>query len=88
MPYKEPEDVMNFVALFVVAFVSGYLTSRIKKQEQILEERAKKSDLLYEFGKRIIDSTSIQEISDTACDTIDYFFDFESAIIFNKVPAS
>jgi two-component system, OmpR family, sensor histidine kinase KdpD len=81
---KEPEDLMNFVALFVVAFVSGYLTSRIKKQEKILEERARKSDLLYEFGKRINEATKIQDIANTACKTIDYFFSFESAIYLKR----
>ncbi len=83
---KEPEDVMNFVALFVVALVSGALTARIKRQELALQERAKKSDLLYEFGKRINDAENIQEISDSACETIDYFFDFESAIFIKQSP--
>jgi two-component system, OmpR family, sensor histidine kinase KdpD len=60
---KEPEDVMNVIAFFIVAFVSGYLTSRIKKQESALSERAYTAAVLYEFSKSLGSAKSKKEIA-------------------------
>lgn len=81
---KEPEDMMNFFALFVVAFVAGYLASRIKKQEADLAERAQRSSVLYEFSRRLAEAKSIQEIASRACEGITQVFSFESVILMKK----
>lgn len=86
MTIKEPEDLMNFFALFVVAFVSGYLASRIKRQEADLSERAHRSSVLYEFSRRLADAKSVQEISSRACEGIEQVFDFDSVILMKKAP--
>lgn len=59
---KEPEDMMNVIAFFIVAFASSYLTSRIKKQELALSERAYTSSVLYEFSKSLGSAKSKKDI--------------------------
>lgn len=83
---KEPEDVMNFFALFVVAFVSGYLASRIKKQEMDLSERAHRSSVLYEFSRQLAEAKSIQEIASRASEGIAQVFNFDSVVLMKKAP--
>lgn len=81
---KEPEDLMNFFALFVVAFVAGYLASRIKKQEQDLLERAHRSSVLYEFSRKIGEGKTIDQLSMQASESILQVFGFDSAVLMKK----
>lgn len=81
---KEPEDVMNFFALFCVAFVAGYLASRIKRQEEDLSERAHRSSVLYEFNRRLADANSIHQIAIRACEGIEQVFNFDSVVLIKK----
>lgn len=83
---KEPEDLMNFFALFVVAFVSGYLASRIKRQEMDLSERAHRSSVLYEFSRQLAEAKSIQEIASRASEGIAQVFSFDSVVLMKKAP--
>lgn len=83
---KEPEDLMNFFAFFVVAFVAGYLASRIKKQEKDLSERAHRASVLYEFSRKIAEANSIEQLSYQACESILQVFGFDSAILMKKAP--
>lgn len=78
---KEPEDVMNVIAFFIVAFVSGYLTSRIKKQEFALSERAYTSSVLYEFSKSLGSAKSRMEIAQIARESFDRVFKCEIEIL-------
>ncbi|MGD9940143.1 MAG: DUF4118 domain-containing protein, partial [Clostridia bacterium] len=45
------EDVLMFVAFFLVAFVGGFLTSRLKDKEAALSIREKRMALLYGFSR-------------------------------------
>lgn len=83
---KEPEDVMNFFALFVVAAVSGFLASRIKRQEADLSERAHRSSVLYEFSRGLAEAQSIREIASRASEGISQVFNFDSVILMKKAP--
>lgn len=47
------EDILMVVSYFIAALVGGILTSKIKKQEDILERREKQTRSLYEFTKEL-----------------------------------
>ncbi|MBC7713386.1 MAG: sensor histidine kinase KdpD [Rhizobacter sp.] len=47
------EDIMMVVSYFIAAMVGGILTSRIRRQEVILERREKQTNSLYEFTKEL-----------------------------------
>lgn len=78
---KEPEDVMNVLAFFIVAFVSSYLTSKIKKQEAALSERAQRASVLYEFSKSLGSAKSREEIASIAKDSFLRIFNFDIEIL-------
>jgi len=83
---KEPEDLMNFFTLFLVAFVAGYLTSRIKKQEKDLSERAHRAAVLYEFSRRIGEAKSLAELADLTAASVSQVFGFDAAIFMKRAP--
>ena len=78
---KEPEDVMNVIAFFIVAFVSGFLTSRIKRQESALSDRAYKSSVLYEFSKSLGAAKSKRDIAAIARESFERVFQCEIEIL-------
>jgi two-component system sensor histidine kinase KdpD len=47
------EDVLMAVSYFIAALVGGILTSKIKRQEEILGKREKQTRVLYEFTKEL-----------------------------------
>jgi len=57
---QAPEDVMMFLAYFVIACASGFLTFQIKKNQKILKDREEKTRALYEILKSM---TLVQETS-------------------------
>ena len=47
------EDILMVISYFIAALVGGILTSKIKRQEEILERREKQTRSLYEFTKEL-----------------------------------
>ncbi len=56
------EDLMMLGSFFLVAVITGYLTSKIRTQEKILENRERRARNLYELGNRIADAKSTLDI--------------------------
>ncbi len=77
---REPEDVMMILAYFAVASVAGFLTSRIKRQENDLRQRERRSSILYEFGKRLAEAAASEEIASEAVRSIELAFSSTVAI--------
>jgi two-component system, OmpR family, sensor histidine kinase KdpD len=57
------EDLMTLVAFFITAFVGGVLTSKIRKQSEILEVREERALTLYEFGKSLAGAKDAKQIT-------------------------
>jgi two-component system sensor histidine kinase KdpD len=59
------EDVLMFVAFFLVAFVGGFLTSRLKEKEAALSIREKRMALLYGFSRILSRVRGVGQIGKT-----------------------
>ena len=59
------EDVLMFVAFFLVAFVGGFLTSRLKEKEAALSLREKRMALLYGFSRILSKVRGLGQIGKT-----------------------
>lgn len=75
------EDTMMVISFFVVALVAGLLTSRIRKQEAILENREERARNLYELAKNLSNAQDIQQILSVLISTVDRQFDAVSRVI-------
>ncbi|MGE4130781.1 MAG: ATP-binding protein [Bdellovibrionales bacterium] len=76
------EDAMMVISYFVTALVGGLLTSRIRRQEAVLQSREEKTRLLYEFVQRLSNSKTDLEINATLSDTVEKIFAGRCALFF------
>ena len=68
------EDVMMILSFFVVGIVGGLLTSRIRKQEVILQNREHRTRLLYELSQSLAEAKDVNEIQEVLASVIDRQF--------------
>lgn len=59
------EDVLMFLAFFLVAFVGGFLTSRLKEKEAALSLRERRMALLYGFSRILSKVRGLGQIGKT-----------------------
>lgn len=75
------EDIMMVLSFFVTSLVAGYLTTRIRRQELVLQTREAQSLLLYEFVKALSDANSTKDILLLLVETIQRQFGGEAAAV-------
>lgn len=76
------EDWMMVISFFVTGTVAGLLTSRIRRQEKILEMRESRSRILYEFVKKLSDAKTLVQIQSVLILTVDRVFQASCTIFF------
>ncbi len=64
------EDVLMFIAFFLVAFVGGFLTSRLKEKEAALSLKEKRMALLYGFSRILSRVRGVGQIGRTGSDYV------------------
>lgn len=75
------QDIMMVLSFFVTSLVAGYLTTRIRRQEAVLQNREAQSLLLYEFVKALSDAQSTKDILLLLVETIQRQFGGEAAVV-------
>ena len=58
---SEPEDAILLAAFFIVAAITGTLTSRLREHEILLRDREERANVLYEILKEISSSATKDE---------------------------
>jgi two-component system sensor histidine kinase KdpD len=76
------EDVMMVLSFFVTGLVGGLLTSRIRKQEVILQNREQRTRLLYELSQSLAEAKSIEDIKETLASVVDRQFGGHCTVFF------
>ncbi len=79
-----PEDLMMFIAYFVIASSSGFLTFQIKKNQNILKDREEKTRALYEVLKSMTLVQDTNTLVDLALSKIQSLFDAECCVLLAK----
>ncbi len=77
------EDGLMFVLYFIVAIVTGLLTSKIRTQQKFLIQKEKRTSSLYNLSKDLSAAGSIDDIADAAVKKINLLFNAETIIIFS-----
>lgn len=75
------EDIMMFMAFFVVASASGFLTFQIKRNQKILKEREEKTRALYEILKSMTLVQGTEPIVNLALSKIENIFKAETCVL-------
>lgn len=77
---SRPEDVLMLAIFFVVALVTGQLTSRIRRQERNERKREQRAQALYRLSRSISSSPTIQTLIAASLGEIQSVLDADACI--------
>jgi two-component system, OmpR family, sensor histidine kinase KdpD len=77
----KPEDMLMLIMFFIIALLSGVLTSRIKRQEMKIRIREERTNALYQLTRELSTATGIKEVIAIAKNDIKKYFSLDSSII-------
>jgi two-component system sensor histidine kinase KdpD len=77
----KPEDMLMLVMFFIIALLSGVLTSRIKRQEMKIRIREERTNALYQLTRELSTATGIEEVINIAKNDIQKYFKLKCRII-------
>lgn len=78
---SELEDALMLVAYFIVALVTGSLTSRLRAQEQAVRRRERRNVALYAFARDIASARTLDAMLQATVQQIGQAFDAEVAVL-------
>lgn len=71
-----------FILFFIVASVSGFLSSKVRTQQTFLRIKEKRISILYNFSKRLNGALNINDIAEIVVDELNKIFSANVVIIF------
>ncbi|MBP1667391.1 MAG: osmosensitive channel signal transduction histidine kinase, partial [Bacteroidetes bacterium] len=77
----KPEDMLMLIMFFIIALLSGVLTSRIKRQEMKIRIREERTNALYQLTRELSTASGIDEVSVIAKNDIKKYFNLKSRIL-------
>jgi two-component system, OmpR family, sensor histidine kinase KdpD len=77
----KPEDMLMLIMFFIIALLSGVLTSRIKRQEMKIRIREERTNALYQLTRELSTANGIDEVIRIAKNAIKKYFNLNSLII-------
>ncbi len=77
----KPEDMLMLIMFFIIALLSGVLTSRIRRQEQKIRVREERTNALYQLTRELSTATGIEEVISIAKNDIKKYFKLDSRIL-------
>ena len=78
---EKPEDLLMLTMFFIIALLSGVLTSRVRHQEQKIRIREERTHALYQLAKELSSATGIDDVLNLAVKDIRKYFGLESAVV-------
>jgi two-component system sensor histidine kinase KdpD len=77
----KPEDMLMLIMFFIIALLSGVLTSRIKRQEMKIRVREERTNALYQLTRELSTATGIEEVVGIANNGIKNYFNLNCRIL-------
>ncbi len=71
---EKPADVLMFFTYFVVASVSGFLSTKIRTQQNFLKQKEERTSALYNLSKSLSSASSFNDIAETSVKNIEKVF--------------
>jgi two-component system sensor histidine kinase KdpD len=78
---SKPEDMLMLIMFFIIALLSGVLTSRIRRQEMKIRIREERTNALYQLTRELSTASGIDEVIKIATSDIQKYFNLESKIL-------
>ena len=77
----KPEDMLMLIMFFIIALLSGVLTSRIKRQEMKIRIREERTNALYQLTRELSTATGLDEVITIARNDIKKYFKLNTRIL-------
>jgi two-component system, OmpR family, sensor histidine kinase KdpD len=77
----KPEDIMMLIMFFIIALLSGVLTSRVRRQEKKIRIREERTNALYQLNKDLSKISGNREVTRIASEYIKKYFNLDCALI-------
>jgi len=77
----KPEDMLMLIMFFIIALLSGVLTSRIRRQEMKIRIREERTNALYQLTRDLSIATGIEEVITIAKNSIKKYFNLNCRIL-------
>jgi two-component system sensor histidine kinase KdpD len=77
----KPEDMLMLIMFFIIALLSGVLTSRIRRQQMKIRIREERTNALYQLTRELSTATGIEEVITIAKNDIKKYFNLNSLIL-------
>lgn len=77
----KPVDMLMLIMFFIIALLSGVLTSRIKRQEMKIRVREERTNALYQLMRELSTATGTEEVTVIAKKDIKRYFNLDCKII-------
>jgi two-component system sensor histidine kinase KdpD len=77
----KPEDMLMLIMFFIIALLSGVMTSRIKRQEKKIRVREERTNALYQLMRELSTANGIEEVFGIAKNGIRKYFSLDSCIL-------
>lgn len=78
------EDVLMYAMYFVIATVSGFLISRIRLQQLVINQREKRTAALYNLTRELSAAKSLDDVAECAAEQLEGIFHAEVIFIFSE----
>ena len=78
------EDFLMFAMFFILAFVNGIMTSKIRTQEKFVRHREEKTNALNNLLKQLSGAISINDVSEIAVKAIKNSFNLDTLIFYTS----
>ncbi len=76
-----PEDMLMLIMFFIIALLSGVLTSRIRRQEMKIRIREERTNALYQLTRELSIANGINEVIKISKQDIKKYFSLDSLIL-------
>jgi two-component system, OmpR family, sensor histidine kinase KdpD len=77
----KPVDMLMLIMFFIIALLSGVLTSRIRRQEMKIRIREERTNALYQLTRELSTATGVEEVVGIAKNDINKYFMLNCRII-------
>jgi two-component system, OmpR family, sensor histidine kinase KdpD len=77
----KPEDMLMLIMFFIIALLSGVLTSRIKRQEMKIRIREERTNALYQLTRELSTANGVEEVITIAKNDVKKYFNLNSRIL-------
>lgn len=78
---EKTEDLLIFGLFFIIALANGILTTRVRRQEELMREREKRTNTLFQLTRELSKASGTDEVLKTAIQEINNHFLLNSMFI-------